>query len=446
MIGWLQPAALWGLSLLAAPVLIHLLRTRLAPRVPFPSIRFVRASPAASVRVGRPSELVLLLLRTGIVACAAIAMAQPLFLSRSRMDEWDRRVARAIVVDSSASMRPDRDAADSPAVRAAATAAVEAQASDIDAALQIQANELRDGLRRAVAWLRTAVPARQEIVIISDFQLGTLTGRDMALVPAGTGIRFIPVGAPARARRLDDERLLGAPGVPERVLRSEISAEGTRTAFLEAGQPAGSGLRLVTAAGEAEEQRLLRAVARAGAPAPTSEEPLAICFAPATGPLAISAPAERWMVQTIVRLEADRELVTLARRVQALELERSDRWLPLVRDGQGRPLVRAASAEGELILDVAASPSSYFGAAVVRAALAARRGRLDRAEHEVLQIPAPALSAWARPAGPVESEAWRRAGFSDARWFWVAALGLLLGEQRLRSRRRPAREDDRVAA
>ena len=55
MIAWLQPAALIGLLALAGPILIHLLRRQRAPRVLFPSLRFVRPTRTAAVRLRVPS-------------------------------------------------------------------------------------------------------------------------------------------------------------------------------------------------------------------------------------------------------------------------------------------------------------------------------------------------------------------------------------------------------
>ena len=73
MIAWLNPAAFAGLALLAGPVLVHLLLRHRAERVLFPSLRFVRPSRTAAVRLRLPSDLALLLLRMAIVAVAVAA-------------------------------------------------------------------------------------------------------------------------------------------------------------------------------------------------------------------------------------------------------------------------------------------------------------------------------------------------------------------------------------
>ena len=68
MIGWTNPAALWALVVSAAPVIIHLLRRHRAARIPFPSLRFVRPAETSAVRLRRPSDSWLLVLRVAILA------------------------------------------------------------------------------------------------------------------------------------------------------------------------------------------------------------------------------------------------------------------------------------------------------------------------------------------------------------------------------------------
>ena len=102
MIRWLNPSAGWALALLAIPIAIHLLRAHRAERRPFPTLRFVPASRTAAVRMRLPSDLGLLALRVAIVAAAIGAAAQPLVLTTRRLDAWNTRTARAIVVDAGA--------------------------------------------------------------------------------------------------------------------------------------------------------------------------------------------------------------------------------------------------------------------------------------------------------------------------------------------------------
>ena len=101
---WLAPGAFMALVLLAGPAIVHMLARRNARRVVFPATHFVRAAPAAAVRLRRPSDLGLLLLRLAIVAAAILAAAQPLVLTPWRQARWNARVARAVVVDTSRSI------------------------------------------------------------------------------------------------------------------------------------------------------------------------------------------------------------------------------------------------------------------------------------------------------------------------------------------------------
>ena len=102
MIAWLNPGALVGLAVLAGPVLVHLLLRHRAARILFPSLRFVRASRTAAVRLRPPSDWLLLALRLATLGLAVLALAQPLLLAPARVAAWNARLARAVVVDVSA--------------------------------------------------------------------------------------------------------------------------------------------------------------------------------------------------------------------------------------------------------------------------------------------------------------------------------------------------------
>jgi hypothetical protein len=98
---WLQPAAWWGLAAVAVPILIHLLVRRESRRLLFPSLRFLRTTAVASWRRQFISDWPLLIIRSLVLAAAVAALASPVFISDARRDEWEHRMARAVVV-----MRP----------------------------------------------------------------------------------------------------------------------------------------------------------------------------------------------------------------------------------------------------------------------------------------------------------------------------------------------------
>lgn len=449
MIAWLQPSALWGLGLLALPVAIHLLQRRHAARVLFPSTRFLQASRTAAIRLRPPSDLILLALRMSIAALAVLAAAQPLWLSPSRVAAWNGRTARVVVVDTSDSMTVARAGGRTAADDAAAAAAAEETAGPI---FQVAHHDLTEALRRARAWLATAPPARREIVVISDFQHGSLPASSIEPIEREIGLRFIRVGGVERPALVDGIPLLQAPGVGGGTQRTYLSVEGTQLR-LERGGPSDSasnasrspGFRVLGANTETAE-RLITTLALAGTPAPDPAQPIAIVFTPTPAPAGASRRFDRWMIATLAPIERDPELARLAREIEGAALPTSDQWTALLKDRRSSPLVRAAAVDRELVLQVTVPASSYFAAAVSRAALISRYGPVARPEHEVLSIPAATLSAWSRAPGPVKETAWRNSDSSDARWLWVAALVLLIAEQSMRSRTVARKDEARVAA
>src|SRR6185369_11489957 len=58
----------------------------------------------------------------------------------------------------------------------------------------IRSASLPDATARAVAWLRTTPPSRREVVLVSDFQIDTVTAGLLRDVPDDIGLRFIRVG------------------------------------------------------------------------------------------------------------------------------------------------------------------------------------------------------------------------------------------------------------
>ena len=454
MIGWLQPTALYGLFLAVVPLLIHLLRTRRADRIAFPSIRFIRPSTTAAVRLRAPSDWGLLALRTGIVTAAVLALAQPIWLTPARLSSWNALTARAVLVDTSESMR--RSTASGRSVAGAAEEAASAEQRSAAHALRIDSAIPARDIGRAVAWLRAAPPAKRELVIVSDAQRGTLQARALANVPPDIGVRVVDVGEDLGTATIEGFSRLGADRLSPRGQQITLSGEATRlTAEAISALPT-SHIQLVMAARDAPDgEKLLRAVAVAGAPMPPPDQGIVFEF-PASGQptRATGAAAEPWMLKTILRLQQDQDLQRLARGAVEDESSRDTAetgaagWTIVARDGKGQPRVSAASAGRELIVKIGQPVSSFFAAAVVRATLVARQGPVSSPEADVLRIPQTTLTAWSRPPGPVDRDAWRRAERSDARWLWLVVLALLIVEQWLRSRPAaiPAERETRAAA
>ncbi len=418
MIAWLNPAALLGLAVLAIPIVIHLLRQHRAARVVFPSLRFVHASRTASVRLRSVADPWLLLLRLTALTLAVCALAGPIVVTPSRLSAWNERVARAVVVDTSDSMRLLGAAS-------AAREAVEAEMGSAFSARKFESADLGVAVRQAAAWLATAPPARRELVIVSDFQRGVLAQVDAVHTPETVGWRAVQVGVPPAERRFQGE--------PQIAARTDIHIDqATTRVTLTATVPENTGLRLLTAAKDAGSlPGLLRAVSAAGSPAPSAGEPIAIVFRGAQRPSSLEPIRSGWMLDTVIRLMADRDLRDAS--VPATGSEPNDGagpWTEVACDAQQRPLVRAAAAGPELVIDVTASPDSYLAAAAVRGVLLARRGALSYREQEIARASSAELSAWSRDAPQVGREVAVHASRTDARWFWGLAL-LILGVEAL---------------
>src|SRR5262249_31621999 len=83
---------------------------------------------------------------------------------------------------------------------------------------RFDASDTGDGIRRAVAWLDSAPPARRELVVAGPLTLGSINAADIALVPTDVGVRFERTSSPPPSRVVTDAVLartgVGRRGVP----------------------------------------------------------------------------------------------------------------------------------------------------------------------------------------------------------------------------------------
>src|SRR5205807_9726876 len=75
---FLHPLALLGLAAAAIPALLHLLERRTPPEAEFPPLRYLRDAERQSARRLRLRHLLLLILRTALVAVIVLAAARPI--------------------------------------------------------------------------------------------------------------------------------------------------------------------------------------------------------------------------------------------------------------------------------------------------------------------------------------------------------------------------------
>ncbi|MEO6236926.1 MAG: BatA domain-containing protein [Vicinamibacterales bacterium] len=401
---WLVPGAFAGLALLAGPLLVHLLARRNARHLVFPATHFVRRMDAAAVRLRRPTDLGLLLLRLAIVAVAVLAIAQPVVMTPWRLARWNARLSRAVVIDTSRSM-PAPDAASRLADQETATGFAHARFDTPDVA---------DGIDRAVRWLNGASPSRREIVIVSDFQFGRLDHAQLSAVPGDIGLRLIRAGVLPGRRQETAAPVSGWRG-GQWQLSSVIDSTGTAASWTRLGSIAALPSWMSVAAAPADRAaalRALQAAASRGVPTGDDSRRVLVRFAGAPPLDSPTQPARApWMGAA------------------AWSIARS----PLMRQSGRRGI---AERHGVMVVDVPAAASALEAPAVLRAVILSVRppAIVDR-EAEVITESDSELARWQRAPADIARPAAPRADDSDGRWFWAAALLLLAIEGRVRRTR-----------
>jgi hypothetical protein len=393
---WLHPIAWWGLLAVLVPIAIHLIARPRSRRVLFPSLRFLRANNTVTLSSLRLSDWPLLVVRTLILAMATAAVAGPLLVTDARRTLWERRTARAFVVHGDQT--------------GTAARVVEEESQRSFTHAQFTAPSVADAIRGAVAWLDRQPPSLREMVLVGDFRDGDIAGRDLAPVPAATGVRFLPVDAPPGAEVAEASVVADGPRGPERFsVRVTASAEETRAEYAEAGDASMPALQIIAPpASQRRADAMLRAILRDGVVLdPRGDRRVAIVFDSAAQLASTSPSSAQWMRRVL----------------------------------EAHPDIQGAEADGALVVHMQmpiTDPRAVgTAAAVIRSAFGAV---IDAREPR--RIPAATLSAWARPpAGLPEDAPFTDEG--DRRWLWVVVVLLLAIETVLRRVR--AEEESPVA-
>ncbi len=483
---WLNPAALFALAAVAAPILIHILIQRSAERFPFPTLRFLLPTRLAAIRRHLLEDLPLLAVRVALLAAAAAALAGPLLVTAGRRQAWDGRVVRAVVRDGvGAELAPPPAAPPGPADQGRPRRPAPHQEKTFETA------SLTDGIRRAILWLESAPPARREVVISSPLPIGSITQADVAAIPADIGVRFERTGTLPAARTVPGGRLLTSGGVRAR----EVTFAGDRTSLRDAAGAEPMVWPIDVVAAHAEQPAVDAAIAavlsqRVWAAPPdrrarlvllqpaavdadlnvrtTSDvvQPFPPPLADITGELRRGSPKpfgeggrpavidQPWMADAVVRIARDRDLRAAAARVAAgLSAARftAAPWQTLASAADGRPLAVAAGSADGIVVASAARASDVVTPVLLRSIANAIAELPDLRRAEVLPIADAVLQQWSRPSAPVASPRVDTADQDDRRGLWLAALGLLALEMWIRRSRtgdavhRRREEDARVA-
>lgn len=368
---WAQPWAWLGLAGLAVPIAIHLLARHQAVRAAFPTLRFIDASELNAIKRQRLTDIPLLLVRLLMVALAVAAIAGPRIGSTPA--EADERVATAYVHDMSASS--SFDAQSDLGVDDARTVGLGSES--IPAALEA-----------AAAWA-VRKPGARKIVVISDFQRGSLSEAGVRRVPSGIGIEFKRVGSKPAS-------------LPTGL---SLAGDKTRMAWGIQGSAALKAIRVVAGADQSDADAMLAAVDRV-TPIPEAGAPQVLVLfskAPERQLLATAEPIDQqWM------FDFTKELLSKRPDVKVRATGTRPRQLLVALDDAPGSL---AAAEAVASLAAVYSPATP--------------------ESDPRTIDDATLKSWERPAEAAVVEA---KGEPQGRWLWMGVLALLAIETGMRRR------------
>lgn len=305
---------------------------------------------------------------------------------------------------------------------------------------------MSDGIRRAVAWLDAAPPARRELVIAGRLTAGSVVEADIAGVPPGIGLRFERVGALPAERSVETAPLLGPSGM----LRRTVALSGRQTSVRDELDLADvpwpvdvvappDARPSVDAAIEAVLSQYVRR------PAPDRRTRLVVLDRAGRPPTTVDAEPIRlaWMADAIARIARDAELQGESVRLPAGLADRrfvTAPWQPLVAGGDGRPVVSAAASSGTLIVVSAADAAALVTPLLLRSIANSVAPVEDPAQSELVPISDAQLRAWTRSPAAVTAPRIETVDRDDRRWPWGAVLMLLAAEAWMRRARRDAAE------
>jgi len=395
---WRNPWAWLGLFSLAVPIAIHLLTRRPPRRQKFPSLRFLSPTRLTPSRRTVLSDIPLLLLRLAILLLATAALAQPFVVGRTRRIVLERATpTRVILIDTSASMqRSTRNGA--RAIDEARTLATRA-AEETAIATVLETARPAAQLAGAAEWLATQ-RGPHEIIIISDFQRGSLDSTDLAHVPTTTGIALVAL--PIQA----DTALLSTS-------HRSANHETTTTQVTDS---AGT-----HAEWQVQEIARIPAGVRVLAGAATQD------YADAALDAVLGTMLRGDNRVTFVFPDhANRDALLRASRPL------TQPWMGDVaaRVIQDDPNTKAASSDaGELLLFLDAPANSAAAVDLMYNGLSVLQNRAHVLELEPEAIPDVQIAQWQRAPGRSGGDGDEG---SDGRWLWLAALVLLGAESRVR--------------
>ena len=421
---WLNPIAFLGLFALALPILAHLFGRRVARRQVFPSLRLLRdARPTPATR-SRPSDVLLLVVRCGVLAAAVLALAQPRWSVGRRSAESP---VRAILVDTSSSM--DRLTSDGPSARQRATTLARTLLDSAREGIIVETGRPGGDIAGASSWLGARSGLR-ELVVVSDFQSGAVTDGDFAQVPSGIGTKLIRVAAE------------GLPAIVNTTgVQVATDSTGTKAAWVVVSDT-GLAVTVLVADKDRDAAGASIAAIRAIAPRPPGvSRRVAVVFP--------GHASRDSMVRRALRLDSAWQgdfMVSLRRNALLASASESadltpaceSAGVPVARNARGEVVASVAAASGsahDVLVFACVNPGTVPGTALLRAAESAIAPVAPWREMEPTVAPDDVLQRWERPA--VEQAPNGQHDTSpDGRWLWLLAIALLMLEELLKRRSR----------
>jgi hypothetical protein len=437
---WQNPWAWLGIAGLALPILIHLLGRGHARIQKFPTLRFLDPSRLLPTRRTRVHDAMLLAVRLAILTTAVAALAQPLWLTTRRVQRLDAALARAIIVDTSASM--SRLAATGERAVDVARSTAKRLAGEAQSSTIVETADPARAIAGAAAWL-SRQPGRAELAIVSDFQTGTIDSSTVAGVASTFGLRFDRIAVRPTSGAIADSTQLGGA-----VVVANVTATADRTDVEWATASSNRADSIVILAAETERTRAHAALTAARTmgvrlPLDTAHLRDVAVVTPQFEERAslvqrASTPTRAWMVDLVARLRADDALQQGTSGESSVGAE-TVKGIVAVRGAAARPTVIALQDGERLLLVSAADAGSLTTALLIASTTRALSLAAPLAELEPSAIADNTLAAWQRqPAASVASRtsAGAESGNTDGRWLWVFALLLMTLELWMRRARR----------
>lgn len=215
--GFLSPALLGGLALVAIPIALHLVMRRQPQRLPFPALRFVKQRRDANRRRLQLRQIALLALRCLLLAGLAAALARPTLRGSGLRGKQGAPLAVAAVVDNAPRMgyvRGEQTRLDAALDAAAewvgqlpaesAVAILDRSRSSAGFAVDVNTAEARlrsvriaprprslaEAVVEAIELVATRADARQEVFVFTDFAAEAWT--PAAIEQIGAALRAAP--------------------------------------------------------------------------------------------------------------------------------------------------------------------------------------------------------------------------------------------------------------